>query len=87
MDGLGRWMDDVFIGCLRRLLRYEYKYLHGFKTDPELRAASDAMNRTLQGRPTTSGLAGLNPDKAYGPDAMQLLAGLAPPAAKLRLVL
>jgi len=33
----------------------------------------------------TSGLAGLNPDEAYGANEMQLVAGLAPPAATIQL--
>jgi len=38
MDGLGRWMDNVFIERLWRSLKYECVYLNAFETGSELRA-------------------------------------------------
>jgi len=38
MDGKGRWMDNVFIECLWRSLKYECVYLHAFETGSELKA-------------------------------------------------
>lgn len=38
MDGRARWMDNVFIERLWRLVKYECVYLHPFKAGGELRA-------------------------------------------------
>jgi putative transposase len=38
MDGLGRWMDNVFIKRLRRSLKYECVDLHAFEINSFLRA-------------------------------------------------
>ena len=38
MDGRGRWLDNVFIERLWRLLKYENVYLHAYETGSEARA-------------------------------------------------
>ncbi len=37
MDGLGRWIDNVFIERLWRSLKYECVYLHAYETGSEVR--------------------------------------------------
>ena len=35
-DGRGRWMDNVFIERLWRLMKYECVYLHAFETGSKI---------------------------------------------------
>jgi putative transposase len=39
MDGKGRWIDNVFIERLRRSVKYEEVYLHGYTSGTEARQA------------------------------------------------
>ena len=32
MDGRGRWMDNIFVGRLRRSVKYEEVYLHAYES-------------------------------------------------------
>ena len=85
MDGRGRWMDNVFIKRLWRLLKYECVYLHAFETGSELRDGLACWIRNYNADRPHSGLAGRTPDEADGTREMRSLAGLAPPAETLQL--
>jgi putative transposase len=65
MDGLGRWMDNVFIERLWRSLKYECVYLHAFETGSESRAGLRWWIDYYNGRRPHSSLAGRTPDEAY----------------------
>ena len=65
MDGRGRWMDNVFIGRLRRGLKHECVYPHAFETGSELRSGLTWWIDYYNGRRPHSSLAGQTPDEAY----------------------
>ena len=65
MDGLGRWMDNVFIERLWRSLKYECVYLHAYETGSELRAGLTGWIGFYNTRRPHSALGGLTPNEAY----------------------
>jgi len=65
MDGRGRWMDNVFIECLWRSLKYECVYLHAFETGSEPRAGLGRWITYYNTQRPHSGLAGRTPVEAY----------------------
>ena len=65
MDGKGRWMDNVFIECLGRSLKYECVYLAEFTTGSEARTGIGGwMDFDNRCRPHSS-LNGRTPEEAY----------------------
>ena len=65
MDGKGRWMDNVFIERLWRLLKYECVYLLTFENGTEARDGIGAWMKFYGAQRPHSALAGLTPDEAY----------------------
>lgn len=72
MDGVGRWLDNVFVERLWRSLKYECVYLNAFETGSEARTGiGDWMVFYNMQRPHSS-LAGRTPHEAYNGLPMQV---------------
>lgn len=65
MDGLGRWLDNMFIERLWRSLRCECTYLLEFETATELRSRFMGWGGLHNARCPQSALAGPTPDGLY----------------------
>ena len=65
MDGRGRWMDNVFIERLRRLLKYERVCLHAFETGGALHAGLSRWTAHYNTQRPHSALAGRTLEDAY----------------------
>lgn len=58
MDGKGRFLDNIFIEQLWRLLKYESVYLHARENGPEARAGVDKWVEFYNRRRLHSALGG-----------------------------
>jgi transposase InsO family protein len=47
MNGKGRWIDNVFIECLWRSVKYKDIYLRAYENGRELQAGLTALTRLL----------------------------------------
>lgn len=65
MDGRGRWMDNVFIECLRRSLKYECIYLNAFEPGSEARAGIGRWVTSYNRARPHSALGGKTPDEVH----------------------
>ena len=65
MDGRGRWMDNVFIECLRRSLKYECIYLNAFEPGSEARAGIGRWVTSYNRARPHSALGGRTPEEVH----------------------
>jgi putative transposase len=65
MDGIGRWMDNVFIERLWRSLKYEEVYLKAYETIPEARAGIKEWIRFYNHERTHQSLGRQTPEQVY----------------------
>jgi putative transposase len=65
MDGIGRWMDNVFIERLWRSLKYEEVYLKAYETVTEARSGIKGWIRFYNHERTHQSLGRQTPEQVY----------------------
>jgi putative transposase len=65
MDGVGRWIDNVFIERLWKSVKYEHVYLHAYESVSEARQQLTGYFAFYNARRPHSSLGGVTPDTAY----------------------
>ncbi len=74
MDGIGRWMDNVFVERLWRSVKYEDIYLNAYETPAALRAGLARYFDFYNARRRHSALDRSTPDVVYFTHAAEYLA-------------
>lgn len=65
MDGKGRWIDNVFIECLWKSVKYEEVYLKAYGSMSEARRELENYFECYNLRRRHQGLGRRTPDSAY----------------------
>ena len=65
MDGVGRWIDNVFIERLWKSVKYEHVYLHAYESVSEARQQLTSYFAFYNARRPHTSLSGMTPDSAY----------------------